>query len=431
MTEHADDRRFMRLLAAVLTILWAVTAFVIATAYRPGGPIDIAVALACFVPVVVADAGVVWPTQGLSRRHRTAMVWVWIAAVLFVIPVFYGVASTLTDDGPQGLLPSAEAAYGGALALFAMAFFSVAGLVHRRRGVPPLERHATLATAVAAVLLTMVSGLAFVFVAVVNERDLRAEEPASSSYGPTQPELVPPFCDEPIALGSTARVSIEAKSSLDNEDRGVAVLEGQRSGRDEAWGGSWDGPDGMGQQAYLRVGALAWLNDENDDPQAPGTAWQAVRPDPFGMVGSTPLTTDGPPHAIANQPRGAIVAEDLGLEVIEGARARHCRTFMDGPTALDTFLPLRWLLLDGSGAPEGSISRWRGEMDWWVFGDGELGLATVEISGSRAETDWYAEGVRVVLEARLEATDRGRAVDVTAPVSPAETPAATLESTTP
>ena len=53
---------------------------------------------------------------------------------------------------------------------------------------------------------------------------------------------------------------------------------------------------------------------------------------------------------------GEIVPEDLGIEIIEGARARHCRTFIDGPTALDAFLPLRWLLADSSEVPAGAIS---------------------------------------------------------------------------
>jgi len=431
MTKHAADRRLMRLLAASLTVLWAVTAFVIATAYRPGGPVDIVVAMACFVPVVIADAGVVWPARGLSRAHRIALVWVWIAAVLFTIPVLYGVASTLADDGPHTLVPSIEAAYGGAIALFATSFFSIVGLIHRRRRVRPLERQASLLSIGAAALLTVLAGLAFVFVGVVNERDLREESPSSSRFGPTDLDLEPPFCDEPVALGTNARIVIEAKSSLDNLDRGTARLEGQRGGRDESWGGAWNGPDGNGQQAYLRVGPLAWLNDQSDDPRAPGTTWHEVRPDPFGMIGSTKLTMDGPPHAIADAPRGEIVAEDLGLEHIEGARARHCRTFIDGPTALDTFLPLRWLLHDDSVDRGDAISRWRGEMDWWVFADGELGLATAEVSGSRAETGWDAEGVRVVLEARLEATDRDRTVDVSAPVSSSATPDAALESEAP
>jgi hypothetical protein len=58
-------------------------------------------------------------------------------------------------------------------------------------------------------------------------------------------------------------------------------------------------------------------------------------------------------------------------------------------------------------------------MDWWVFGNGELGMASVEVSGSRAETTWQAEGVRSVLEAHLEATYRERPVDIGEPVTAA------------
>jgi hypothetical protein len=220
-----------------------------------------------------------------------------------------------------------------------------------------------------------------------------------------------------VALGANARVVIRARSSLDNSDRGTAVLEGRRGGSDESWGGSWSGPDGEGRQAYVRVGPLGWVNDQSDDPRAPGTSWRATGPDPFGLLGRRALTMDGPPHAVADAPRGTIVAEDLGIEHIEGARARHCRTFIDGSTALDTFLPLRWLLYDSSADPGDAIPRWRGELDWWVFGDGELGLASVEVSGSRAETPWQAEGIRVVLEAELSATDRDLRVDLDAPAA--------------
>ena len=132
---------------------------------------------------------------------------------------------------------------------------------------------------------------------------------------------------------------------------------------------------------------------------------------------------DGPPLAWVDVPRGSIVAEDLGLELIDGASARHCRTFMDGPTALARFLPLRWLLRDDSGQDEDDIRRWRGEMDWWVFGDGELGRAVVEVSGSRADTDWQATGVRAELQAELQALDRDRALEVSLPALPALPPA--------
>ena len=428
MTEPAAERRLMRLLAAGLVGLWAAIAIAVATAYRPGGPLDIVVALACFLPVLIADAGFVWPATGLSSRHRAAMVWVWMAAVLFALPLLYGVASTLATDGPQSLVPSFEEAYAATLALVPMTFFSVVGLVHRRRGCQPLERRSSWASAGLAVLLTAAVGLAFVFVAVVNDQSLRQAEPRGSAFGPTDPDLDPPFCDEPVALGANAAIRIEASSSIDNEPRGRARLDGQRSGRDESWGGSWDGPDGSGQLAYVRVGQRAWLNASSADPGAPGTTWQESRPDPFGLLGPGQLTMDGPPHSVADAPRGTIVAEDLGLGVVDGARARHCRTFIDGTTALDTFLPLRWLLYDGWQPLDDPIPRWRGELDWWVFGDGELGLASVEVSGSRAETAWDADGVRVVLQARLEATDRDRRVDLSEPATPGVTPRATLES---
>ena len=178
------------------------------------------------------------------------------------------------------------------------------------------------------------------------------------------------------------------------------------------------------------MGPLAWINDRSDDPAAPGTAWRSAQPDPFGLLGDRSLTMDGPPHAVADQPRGEIVSEDLGLEHIEGARARHCRTLIDGNTALRTFLPLRWLLYDGSADPGDAIPRWRGELDWWVFADGELGRAAVEVSGSSAETPWDAEGVRVVLEATLEATHRDRRVDLSVPGATGENNSA-LESSRP
>ena len=415
MSDQAADRRQMRLLAVGLTALWTATAVAVAAAYRPGGPLDIVVAIVCFVPVLVASAGAVWPPVAGSHRHRVALAWVWTAAVLFGIPVVYGVASTLTSGGPHNLVPSTEAAYAAILAFFTMAAFSVAGFVHLRRQEMAFERRATLLTVLLAALLTTAIGALFVLVALINEGALRDEEPLRSRYGPTNVDLVPPSCDEPVALGRSARVTIEAHSSLDDEARGSATLSGQRSGVDEVWSGSWSGPDGDGQTAYLRIGQQAWLNDRSTDRAVPGGGWQETLPDPFGLAGRDRLTMDGPPHALVDVPRGSIVAEDLGLEVIESAPARHCRTFIDGPTALASFLPLRWLLLDSHDPAAADVGRWRGEMDWWVFGDGELGRARIEVSGSRAETAWGATGVRAVLQAELEAVDRDLAIDISVP----------------
>lgn len=412
----------MRLLAAILTVAWAGIAIVVASAYRPGGPVDIVVALACFTPVLVADAGVVRPPLATSHRGRIALVWIWIVAVLLAIPVLYGIAASLASDGPRNLVPSIEAAYGGGLALAAMTFFSIVGLVHQRRGVAVFERRSTWLSAALTVPISVALGSAFLFVAVVNDQVLREQERSTSRFGPTDPDVVPPFCDQPLRLGPDAVITIDADLTADGIERGRARLAGKRDGGNEAWGGWWSGADGAGQQSYLRIGGRAWLNADSDDPDAPGSTWQEVMPDPFGMVGTRPLTMDGPPHAIASVPRGAIVAEDLGLEIIEGARARHCRTFMDGPTALDTVLPLRWLLVGDSFVADQVISRWRGEMDWWVFTDDELGMASVEVSGSRLSTTGGAD-VRAVLAAHLEATERDTRVEVTAPFQTTSRPA--------
>ena len=44
-------------------------------------------------------------------------------------------------------------------------------------------------------------GAAFALVALINDDALRASLPPRSAYGPTDPDLEPPFCDEPVALG--------------------------------------------------------------------------------------------------------------------------------------------------------------------------------------------------------------------------------------
>ena len=178
-----------------------MTAIAIATAYRPGGPIDVLVALACFVPVAIADVGVVRPAKRLTRRHRTALVWVWLGAVVFVLPVIYGIASTVTPDGPQRLLPSREAAYAGAIALYLMSYFSVVGLVHHRLGARPLQRRASLVSAGIAAVLTVVAGTAFLFVALANERESR-DEVAALDISRFGPRPSPSFCRRSVTTPS-------------------------------------------------------------------------------------------------------------------------------------------------------------------------------------------------------------------------------------
>ncbi|HEX7497166.1 MAG TPA: hypothetical protein VF344_01680 [Candidatus Limnocylindrales bacterium] len=51
----------LRLLAAVLTVLWAVGGGVVLIAYRPGGPVDVLVGVAASLPLLVSVSAIVWP----------------------------------------------------------------------------------------------------------------------------------------------------------------------------------------------------------------------------------------------------------------------------------------------------------------------------------------------------------------------------------
>ena len=317
----------MRLLALGLTALWAATALAVAAAYRPGGPLDIVVIAICFAPAAVSLAGVRWPAEARAQRDRLALGWLWIGALLLGIPVLYGVASSLTAEG-QSLAPSVEAAYSAGLALLAMSLSSVLGFVHARLRALVFERQASLIAGGIAVVLTAVVGALFGLVVLINETTLVQEEQAGSRFGPVGVGLVPPECDTEQLLGPNAAVTISARSILDDDPRGSALLEGSRRGRDEAWSGTWSGPDGDGQSSYLRLGDQAWRLDGEvaTGIESGGRDWRSVEPDPFGLGGDTELTLDGPAHAVVDVPRGQIVAEDPRAR---GRRGCHGATLPD------------------------------------------------------------------------------------------------------
>jgi hypothetical protein len=78
---------------------------------------------------------------------------------------------------------------------------------------------------------------------------------------------------------------------------------------------------------------------------------------------------------------------------------------VNGPTALDTFLPLRWLAGGQLLTVTHPLEEWRGTLDWWVFTDGQLGQAAVDIHGYPGEA-WPTSGIAGSLSARLTAVDR-------------------------
>ena len=93
--------------------------------------------------------------------------------------------------------------------------------------------------------------------------------------------------------------------------------------------------------------------------------------------------------------------------MIEGARARHCRIRIDGAT-LRTALPQIDLLVGQT-----DVSRWIGDLDFWVFADGQLGQADGRLAGPATGLD--AEALLAEIRFRMLATNRGEPVTVSAP----------------
>ena len=100
-------------------------------------------------------------------------------------------------------------------------------------------------------------------------------------------------------------------------------------------------------------------------------------------------------------------AENHGVEFVEGARGRHCRVAVDGPTFLAAFPQARWLVGDDT------LRRWRGELDYWVFTDDELGRVTGSVNGPADSLQ--VGGIQGTIRVELDATDRDATRTIVAP----------------
>jgi hypothetical protein len=135
----------------------------------------------------------------------------------------------------------------------------------------------------------------------------------------------------------------------------------------------------------------------------PGTGWLGTS---LAAVENRDL--DVPIVDEALTPANRSVAEDHGLSYIEGARARHCRITVDGDT-LRRAVPEVELIIG-----EADISRWRVDLDYWVFTDGELGQADGRATGPAGAL--LVDALSAVVRFRLTAVDRGLPVTVLPPV---------------
>ena len=386
----------LRILGLALAGLWLAAFALVLVGYRPGGPADLLVGIAAVGPALIALAAVRWPPAARGDRAFAAIAWLALASMLLLVPSLAGLVGQLSVRGPQTLLPSLEAAYPWLLALVATCLFTGLGLARRRLGAASIRRRRLVRGSLIALVLVLVAGSAFSAAAVANELAL-ADRPANASrFGPTDPTLEPPACTDPVEIGSTARLQLRMDGSIDGTYTGQVALDGVRDTGDVSWNGFGATRYALGQQGMVRIGARVWL-------LSPASRWTEVEP---GL--GTGWDTDRQIASVALTPADANAPEDRGLSFIDGARARHCRIPLDGGI-IRRILPAVSLLVGGT-----DISRWRGDLDYWVFADGQLGQVDGSLTGPAMDLgdDALQAGVRF----RLLAFDRGEPVTVGPPV---------------
>lgn len=385
----------LRLLAGVLTALWTVTAGLIVIGYRPGGPIDLLVGFAAVPPILIALAGVIWPPVARGDRAFATIAWLGSGAILLLIPSIVGLIGQLQARGPQTLLPSPEAAYPWALALLGTAVFAGLGIARTRLGATALRRRRLIRGTGIGLVGAVLAGTVFTSAALANELALRDRSVVSSRFGPTDPTVIPPLCSEGLAAGRTARVSGSLDLELDGRRVGVLTFAGERDHADVRWIGYIASERALGRVAMARIGDAAWSI-------VPGGAWVPIPPE---QADGADLDRQLVTVALSVEDRS--VAELLGIDVIEGARARHCRIAIDGTTFREAVPEISWLVggLD--------ISRWRGTLDYWVFTDGQLGRVEAHINGSAFEL--VDDALQATLRLRLNAVERGAPVTLPRP----------------
>jgi hypothetical protein len=385
----------LRLIGLVLAMCWVVAAGLVLIAYRPGGPIDVAVGLAALLPAVVAFAGVRWPPVARGDRAFAAMVWLAAGSLLVLVPSIADVTSQLGARGVQTLLPSVEAAYPWVLGLLGTCLFTGFGIARRRLGEAAMRRRRLVRGITLAALLAATTAMVFAAVAMGNELALRDRVAASSRFGPTDIDREPPICDGEMGIGPSARLGVHFDGTLDGRSMGTIELAGERNRSDVRWLAYVATGRELGLHGAAVIGRDAWLRQ-------PFAGWRRATP---AEVGDAAL--DLTVFRAALSPEARTAAESRGVGVIEGARSRQCRIFIDGPTFRAAFPQVAWLLGDAD------LAHWRGQLDYWVFLDGQIGRIVLSINGDA--TDIQVGALQSTVRVELSATDRGAEVHLTPP----------------
>jgi len=385
----------LRLIGSALAACWTVTGALILLTYRPGGPYDLIVGLTALGPIVIAVSGVVWPPVARGDRAFSTIVWLGVTALLFLVPSIVGVVDQLRAFGSQTLLPSIEAVYPWLVALAATSLFAGIGIARRLQGGSALRRRRLLTGVAIAAVVTALSGGAFGVVAVANDLALRDKTVASSRFGPTDGADQPPLCDARLSFGSTARLHMALAGTADLRTIGSVELSGLRVDRDFRWLAYVATSRQLGEYGAARLGDRAWT-------RMPSLGWRMAD---TSMVATDTLDIQALTTALIPDYRST--AEDRGVEVIEGARARRCRVAVDGETFEQAFPQVRWLI----GSPD--LHRWRGQLDYWVFLDGQVGQIAGNVNGEAAGI--LPDALQGTVQVRLTATERGRSFVVYPP----------------
>jgi hypothetical protein len=385
----------LRLIAVAMTACWMLTAALLILVYRPGGPVDIAVGLVALGPVGIGLAGLIWPPVANSQRAFAGMVWLGLGSLLVLVPSIVDVYDQLVGGGAQTLLPSVEAAYPWGLALLGTSLFAGFGIARRALGQTSMRRRRLVRGTILAVVLAILSGSLFTVAAMSNELALRDHATASSRFGPTDTGREPPTCDASLSTAASARVELTLTGDLDGHSIGSVNLAGDRSGTDFRWLAYAATTTELGLHGEARIGDDAWVRE-------PFGGWRRAASD--DVAGGT---VDLQAFLVALSTNQRAAAELHGVDVVEGARARHCRIAVDGPTFRRAFPEVVWLV-----GPN-DLGRWRGELDYWIFLDGQLGQVIGNVNGDAGAIKEGA--LQATIDVDLKATDRGAPVHLNAP----------------
>jgi len=206
---------------------------------------------------------------------------------------------------------------------------------------------------------------------------------------------MPPDCNRTLAKATTGLVQIDLSANVDTRAVGTVSLTGKRSGTDVSWTGQVVRSDVFGQYGAVRIGSSAWT-------ETPGTGWAAATPSSIDGQLLDATVVHG-----ALSPQNRATAENRGQEYVEGALARHCRLAVDGKTFAASFPQVVWLV--GTA----SLATWRGELDYWVFLDGEVGMVSGTVNGDAQEI--LPHGIQATVRVKMTVLDRDSSVTISPP----------------